>query len=139
MAFSGLYQPLVNPDDFNNVCLTPNCSYEVSNFRLDGMLNWELMSTYREQKSNRQDVFKLSLIGFHRKVASSNTADYLSVKRHKAMVMVRTLYVSTFMQNEDDFEGIMIRLWPMRPQNLMRLEGAGGMTGALTMQKSYSM
>jgi hypothetical protein len=46
------------------------------------------------------------LIGFHGKVASSNTADYLSLKRDKVMAMVRTLYVLTFTQNEDDIEGI---------------------------------
>jgi hypothetical protein len=107
MAFSGLYQPLGNTDDFDDVSLTPNCYFEVSNFQLDGMLNWALMSNYYlEQKSNRQNVFKLSLIGFHGKVSSNHTADYLSVKRDKAMAMVRTLYVSTFTQNEDDIEGI---------------------------------
>jgi hypothetical protein len=89
MAFSGLFQPLGNPDNFNNVSLTPNCYFEVSNFRLDGMLNWALMSSYLERKSNRQNVFKLSLIGFHGKVSSN---------KDKAMAMVRTLYVSTFTQ-----------------------------------------
>jgi hypothetical protein len=81
MAFSGLYDPIVDHKAFADLCLNANSIFEPLHTRLDVVLRWQLMPSYIEQKANRQNIFKLSLIGFMGSNALSPAGnDALSVK-----------------------------------------------------------